>query len=97
MDGGWLLYYPPAFDQNSQDKIMKHVPEDKRIIVSDEDALRFACNAVDLNHHIFMNDASEELQNRLRQVGFTPVVTPLTEFLKAGGGAKCLTLKLVEA
>lgn len=97
LDGGWMLYYPQAFDQESQERIASLVPAEKRIAVGGEDALHFACNAVDLNRHVFMNDASEALQNKLRQAGFTPVVTPLTEFLKAGGGAKCLTLKLVEA
>jgi N-dimethylarginine dimethylaminohydrolase len=96
LEGGWLLYYPQAFSPGSQGKIKELVPEDKRIPVSDEDALGFACNAVDLNRHVFLNDASEDLQNRLRQAGFTPVLTPLSEFMKAGGAAKCLTLKLVE-
>jgi len=36
------------------------------------------------------------LQTRLRNAGFTPVITPLSEFMKAGGAAKCLTLKLIE-
>jgi N-dimethylarginine dimethylaminohydrolase len=44
-----------------------------------------------------MNDASERLQEKLRRAGFTPVLMPLSEFMKAGGGAKCLTLKLVES
>ncbi len=66
-------------------------------VVGDEvDALKFACNAVDIEGHVFLNDASTELQDRLRQAGFTPVVTPLGEFMKSGGAAKCLTLKLVE-
>jgi N-dimethylarginine dimethylaminohydrolase len=43
-----------------------------------------------------MNGASESLQARLRQAGFTPVITPLSEFMKAGGAAKCLALKLRE-
>ena len=38
----------------------------------------------------------KELQQRLRTAGFNAVLTPLTEFLKAGGTAKCLTLKLSE-
>jgi arginine dihydrolase len=32
----------------------------------------------------------------LQAAGFTVVVTPLSEFHKAGGTAKCLTLKLHE-
>ena len=95
--GGFMLYFPAAFSAASQALIEQFVPAPKRIAVEEADALKFCCNAVDLNGHVFMNDASEDLQNRLRQVGFTPVLTPLSEFMKAGGAAKCLTLKLVEA
>lgn len=92
--GGWLLYYPPAFDAASLEKIAHWVPPEKRIAVGDADALQFACNAVELDGRVIMNGASPELQSRLRAAGFTPVLTPLSEFLKAGGTAKCLTLKL---
>jgi len=96
LDGGYVLYFPQAFTEAAQATIEALVAPDKRIAVDEEDALRFCCNAVDLGGHVFMNDASEALQNRLRKAGFTPVIVPLSEFLKAGGGAKCLTLKLVE-
>ena len=92
--GGWLMYYPPAFDAASLAQIGRRVPEEKRIAVGAADALQFACNAVDLDGRVIMNGASQELQARLRAAGFTPVLTPLSEFLKAGGTAKCLTLKL---
>ncbi len=94
--GGWLMYYPAAFDARSQEAIASLVPAEKRIEVGEKDALRFACNAVELNGRVFMNDASEDCQNRLRAAGFEPVQTPLSEFIKAGGAAKCLTLKLAE-
>ena len=93
---GWLMYYPPAFDASSIEAIAGHVPAEKRIEISEKDALLFACNAVDLNGRVFMNAASDDCKSRLRAAGFTPVVTPLTEFLKAGGAAKCLTMKLDE-
>lgn len=96
LPGGWLLYYPPAFDAASIEEIGRRVPKEKRIAVSKTDALQFACNAVDLGGRVIMNGASPELQARLRAAGFTPVLTPLSEFLKAGGTAKCLTLKLRE-
>jgi arginine dihydrolase len=51
---------------------------------------------VNLGQHVIFNHASEDLQTELRRAGFTPIVTPLSEFLKSGGAAKCLTLKLVE-
>lgn len=94
--GGHLLYFPGAFDETSRALIEALAPPDKRIAVEEGDALRFCCNAVDLDGFVFMNDASEDLQRRLRGAGFTLAITPLSEFMKAGGAAKCLTLKLVE-
>jgi len=94
--GGYLMYFPSAFDPQSQALIAEHVPDNKRIIVAEDDALHFSCNAVDVNKHVFMNSASDDLRNQLTRAGFTPILTPLTEFLKSGGAAKCLTLKLVE-
>jgi N-dimethylarginine dimethylaminohydrolase len=94
--GGYLLYFPAAFDEKSRALIELLAPQGKRIAVEEADALKFCCNAVDVNGHVFMNDASDHLQTRLRSAGFTPVITPLSEFMKAGGAAKCLTLKLVE-
>jgi N-dimethylarginine dimethylaminohydrolase len=44
--GGYLLYYPPAFDAYSNRLIEMRVPENKRIIVGEADAVNFACNAV---------------------------------------------------
>ena len=41
-----ILYYPKAFNAQSNKTIEKTVPEEKRIIVNDDDALNFACNAV---------------------------------------------------
>lgn len=96
LEGGYLMYFPAAFDGQSLAKIEELVPKNKRIPVAEKDALQFSCNAVDINGHVFMNAASTELQDRLRVCGFTPVMVPLGEFMKSGGAAKCLTLKLVE-
>ena len=94
--GGYMMYHPEAFARESLEALEARIPEDKRIIVSKEDAAAFSCNAVDLDGHVIMNGASGALQDRLRACGFTPITTPLSEFIKAGGAAKCLTLKLVE-
>lgn len=96
LEGGYLMYFPAAFDEATQKIIDELVPEDKRIIVSETDALQFSCNAVDVGGHVFMNSASTDLRDQLRHAGFVPVEVLLTEFLKSGGAAKCLTLKLVE-
>ena len=93
---GYLLYYPPAFDAYSNRLIELRIPAEKRIIVEEPDAVKFACNAVNINHTIIMNQISDSLKERLNNVGFEVVQTPLSEFLKAGGAAKCLTLRVNE-
>lgn len=96
LTGGYLLYYPPAFDGYSNRLIEMRVPAEKRIAISEPDAVNFACNAVNINQTLVMNLVSAELKQRLASVGFTVIETPLTEFLKAGGAAKCLTLRVTE-
>jgi len=96
LKNGELLYYPPAFDEESLQKIRAMIPMDQRIIVSEEDALNFACNAVNIDTNIFLNKASDELVENLTSRGYVVKQLPLTEFIKAGGSAKCLTLRLTE-
>ena len=93
---GYLLYYPPAFDSYSNRVIEMRVPESKRIAITEPDAVNFACNAVNIDHVVVMNKASGELKQQLGSAGFQVIETPLTEFLKAGGAAKCLTLRVTE-
>ncbi|MDC0832294.1 TIGR00300 family protein [Geitlerinema sp. CS-897] len=93
---GYLLYYPPAFDFYSNRLIEMRVPAEKRIAIDEPDAVNFACNAVNVNDVVVMNQASDDLKARLAEVGFTVIETPLNEFLKAGGAAKCLTLRTTE-
>ncbi|RUT08301.1 hypothetical protein DSM106972_014690 [Dulcicalothrix desertica PCC 7102] len=93
---GYLLYYPGAFDSYSNRMIEMRVAPEKRIILEEADAVNFACNAVNIDHIVVMNKASDALKARLSEVGFQILETPLTEFLKAGGAAKCLTLRTTE-
>ncbi|MEO1148228.1 MAG: arginine deiminase-related protein, partial [Cyanobacteria bacterium J06638_22] len=93
---GYLMYYPPAFDAYSNRLIEMRVPAAKRIAVDERDAVNFACNAVNINRTVILNKASDSLRQRLEGLGFEVVETPLTEFLKAGGASKCLTLRVTE-
>ncbi len=93
---GYLMYYPPAFDAYSNRLIEMRVPADKRIEIDEVDAINFACNTVNVDRAVVMNKASDALKKVLGDRGFTVEETPLTEFLKAGGAAKCLTLKVTE-
>ncbi len=97
LSDGYLLYYPGAFDTYSNRLIEMRVPTSKRIAIAEPDAVNFACNAVDIAGTIILNRISPELKERLVQCGFAVIESELTEFLKAGGAAKCLTLRLTEA
>ena len=96
LNGGYLLYYPPAFDSYSNRMIEMRVPQEKRIAIAEADAVNFACNAVNIDSVVVTNKTSNDLKGRLAQAGFQLIETPLTEFLKAGGAAKCLTLRVTE-
>jgi lysine-ketoglutarate reductase/saccharopine dehydrogenase-like protein (TIGR00300 family) len=93
---GYLLYYPAAFDHYSNRLIELRVPAEKRIPIEEADAVNFACNTVNIDKIVVMNKVSDGLKQILTERNFTVVETPLTEFLKAGGAAKCLTLKVTE-
>lgn len=94
LSGGFLLWYPPAFDAASREIIVARVAPAKRLAVSDTDAAMFACNAVGVGQNVVMNAGTLVLRESLAAWGFTAHTTPLGEFMKAGGSAKCLTLRL---
>jgi N-dimethylarginine dimethylaminohydrolase len=96
LEGGYLMYYPPAFDDVSRESIEGRIAADKRIAVDEKDALDFACNAVNVDATVLVNRASPGFVKALARRGFEVVQTPLSEFMKAGGSAKCLTLRLDE-
>lgn len=94
---GRLLYYPPAFDERSQRAIERRVPPERRIAVDDADAIAFACNALPIGERVFLNAASPALIRALADWGWEACIQPVDEFLKAGGGVKCLSLRLDQA
>lgn len=91
---GYLLYFPDAFDANSNRLIELRVPAQKRVAINEADAATFCCNAVTVGDTLVLGKISDSLKQRLENVGFSVVQSPLDEFLKAGGSAKCLTLSL---
>ncbi len=93
---GDVLYYPPAFDEPSRARIEAFYGEEKRVIVDNLDALQFACNAVNIGRSIVLNEISPKLRDELQSRGLDVVQVQLSEFLKAGGAAKCLTLRISE-
>jgi N-dimethylarginine dimethylaminohydrolase len=89
---GQAIYYPAAFDDYGRRAIREAV--DELIEVQASEAARFACNAVAVGRSVITNTGCTELHRALAARGFDPHETPLDEFVKAGGSAKCLTLRL---
>jgi len=96
LEGGYLLYYPDAFEDAGRAEIERRIPADKRIAVTTEEAAAFACNAINLDEHIALNQPSERLTDELKAAGFEVTSLNLSEFLKSGGSSKCLVLRLDE-
>lgn len=86
------IWYSAAFDEYGQRAIRSHVP--LLLEVEREEAERFACNAVVIGKRVITNTGCDRLHAALAARGYEPVATPLDEFVKAGGSAKCLTLRL---
>lgn len=89
---GRALFYPPAFDPYACKVLEGHVP--LLIPVPAAEAERFACNAVVADQDIVMNEGCPEVRAQLESLGFTVHATPLDEFIKAGGSAKCMVLTI---
>jgi len=91
---GDVMYYPSAFDETSVREIEAFYPEHRHILVTEADALRFACNAINIDRTVILNEVSRELSDQLKARGFQVIQVALSEFLKAGGAAKCLVMRL---
>ena len=89
---GEAIYYPAAFDAYGRKVIEGHIP--RLLAVQEEEAHRFGCNAVVVGKTVIVNAGCPALAEGLRGWGYEPVAVELDEFLKAGGSAKCLTLRL---
>ena len=87
------LWFPKAFDRYGR-KVLESVAEEL-IDVSEADARRFVCNAIPVGRRLVMQaGVSAALRRRLSRRGFEIRPVDLSEFLKAGGSAKCLVLRL---
>jgi N-dimethylarginine dimethylaminohydrolase len=84
------LYYPPAFDDYAREVLQSRIAD--LIAVEEAEAQRFACNAIVAGNAIVMNAGCPEVKEKLQSLGLTVYETPLDEFIKAGGSAKCMML-----
>jgi N-dimethylarginine dimethylaminohydrolase len=91
---GEVLYVPGAFSAAGRAAIAERVAADRRIEVGESDACQLAANAVCLGDTLIMSACSERLRAELAEHGYQVTVMPLGAFLRSGGSAFCLTLRL---
>ena len=89
---GAAIYYPGAFDDYGRSVLSSRIPE--LIAVEADEAVSFSCNAVVVGRSVVLNDGSPRLARDLIRSGYEVRPLRLTEFIKAGGSAKCLTIRL---
>ncbi len=92
LDEKTALVYLPAFEPYSQQILKETVPD--LVEVPEQEALRFACNALVLAPDVILNKDCPQTMELLRLRGFKPHALDFSEFIKAGGSAKCLALRL---
>ena len=91
---GEVMYVPAAFTPEGLARIHEHVTPAQRIEVPMEDACRLAANAVCVGDTIVTSDCGKHLRLQLAERGYRVLTTPLPSFLRSGGAAFCLTLRL---
>lgn len=90
---GQAIAYKKAFSAKSV-AALDAVFGESIIWVSDTDAKNFACNAISIGRSVIMHRVSAELRFALQQRGIEVIEADVSEFLKAGGACKCLTLEI---
>jgi N-dimethylarginine dimethylaminohydrolase len=83
---------PLGWDRYGRAVVEALVPEP--LWLEDDEALQFCANSVVVDSTVVMAQVPVRVGRQLEAWGFTPVATPVGEFLKAGGSCRCLTLAL---
>jgi N-dimethylarginine dimethylaminohydrolase len=94
LPGGEVMYLPRAFTAAGRAAIHERVAADERIEIAIEDGCRLTANAVALGNTLIMSGCGRRLRAQLGARGYDVVTTPLSSFLRSGGSAFCLTLRL---
>ena len=85
------LCFCGAFSEESQERMRAEV---ELIEVPEDEAANFACNSVVLGGNIVIPASCEKTYKILSSYGYCCYPVEMGEFLKAGGAAKCLSLRI---
>lgn len=92
LDEMTALIVPEAFTPQGCDTLTRLVPDP--VLATAEEGAMFCANSIVVGRTVIMPDCTPRLGQLLGRRGFEVVVCDVSEFLKAGGGCRCLTLAL---
>jgi N-dimethylarginine dimethylaminohydrolase len=92
LDSTRAMVWPGAWDRYGQQVMEALVPEP--LVLEQDEADLFCANSVVVGRTVVMPACPPRLGRVLEGWGFDVVVCEVDEFLKAGGGCRCLTLAL---
>jgi N-dimethylarginine dimethylaminohydrolase len=92
LDSTRAILWPGAWDAYGRRVMEALVPEP--LVLEPEEAERFVANSVVVGRTVLLPACPPRVGRQLEAWGFTPVEVDVGEFMKAGGGCRCLTLAL---
>jgi N-dimethylarginine dimethylaminohydrolase len=92
LDDRHAICAPTGWDAYGRKVVEALVPEP--LWLDEADALTFCANSVVVGTNVVMPSTPPAVGRQLEAWGFDVVESPVGEFLKAGGGCRCLTLAL---
>ena len=92
LDDRRAIVAPEGWDRYGRTVVEALVPEP--LVLDREQTLAFCANSVVVGTTVVMPSCPPDVGRQLEAWGFDVVVSPVGEFLKAGGGCRCLTLAL---
>lgn len=92
LDSRRAIVAPSGWDAYGRKVVESLVPEP--LVLDDDEALSFCANSVVVGSTVVMPRTPPRVGRELERWGFAVVECPVDEFLKAGGGCRCLTLAL---
>lgn len=92
LDDRRAICAPLGWDAYGRRVVESIVPEP--LWLEDDEALAFCANSVVVDRNIVMPSVPPRVGRQLEAWGFSVVESRVDEFLKAGGGCRCLTLAL---
>lgn len=92
LDERRALVTPEAYDPAGRAALQELVPEPLELTL--DEALALTANSVVVDRNIVMSACPPRVGRQLERWGFEVEVADISEFAKAGGGVRCLTLAL---